>query len=113
MPLDDAGGNAVLDGLFCIHPKVPFDIGGDSLEGLTGFTRDDPRHAFACSKNLASLNRNVRCAATRPAAGLMDHEPGVGQADASILWSSKENVGTGAGDPSGADCGDRRSDKSN
>src|SRR4051812_43718400 len=71
--------------LLRVHEEVPFHVGADLLDRLAGALGVDPVQLLARLQDLAGMDLDIGRLPLRPARGLMDHYPGVGQREALAL----------------------------
>src|SRR5689334_64472 len=83
-PLDDPAHQPVAERRFGAQPEVPVGVLLDALERLAGFAREDAIQPVAHAEDLARLDVDVAGRAAGAARGLMQQEPGVGQAESAL-----------------------------
>src|SRR5258706_10206214 len=106
--LDDARDQAVVDGFFRVQPEIALHVDEHLLDVLAGLPGDDARDALARAQDLLRLDGDVGRRSAGAAAGLVNHEARVRQADAALFRRGEEDVRAGARYPAGADGGDLR-----
>src|SRR5262249_60513953 len=90
--LDDPRHQTVLDRLFGAHPEVALHVAEHLRQRLAGLPGDDLGDALARAQDFLRLDGDVGRRAAGAAAGLMDHEARVRQADAPLLARGEEEV---------------------
>ena len=106
MLFDDARDDAIFDGFIRAQPEVTFHVGHYLFQGLAGLSGDLLGNAVLSAQNLFRLDRHIGCLAPGAAAGLMDHEPRIREADSPVLGWGEKDMRPGTRYPSCSHCGD-------